>query len=84
MTPAQVESEFPGEGGHVVRIVRRAKLLPAKRVTECLMEKLALEEPKVWEARVDGALHSCLQGWTKPCEKKRVISGVHPGLGESS
>lgn len=48
------------------------------------MEKLALEEPKVWEARVDGALHSCLQGWTKPCEKKRVISGVHPGLGESS
>lgn len=48
------------------------------------MEKLALEEPKVWEAYVDGDLHSCLQGWAKLCEKKRVISRVHPGLGAPS
>lgn len=75
---------FQEKVAHVVRVVRRAKLLPAKRVTECLMEKLALEEPKVWEACVDGDLHSCLQGWAKLCEKKRVISRVHPGLGAPS
>ena len=75
---------FQEKVAHVGRVVRRAKLLPAKRVTERLMEKLALEEPKLWEACVDGDLRSCLQGWAKLCGRKRVIRRVHPGLAASS
>lgn len=46
---------------HVIRAVRRAKLLPAEGVTESIMEKQALEEPRLWETCVDGGVHPHLQ-----------------------
>lgn len=45
MTPALVESKVPVEGCHVIRAVRRTKLLPAEGVTESLMKKQAWRSP---------------------------------------
>lgn len=41
MTPAQVESELPDT--NAVEAGRVVKLLPTERVTECILEELALE-----------------------------------------
>lgn len=60
MAPAQ-RASFQEKAVHVIRAVRRAKLLPAEGVTESIMEKQALEEPRLWETCVDGGVHSHLQ-----------------------